>query len=272
MRAGARRVQSAQGAAQLSPERNLRPGIANRGFKLVLSLVLLVTSLPAQALTTGPGNFSEVGRIVTEGGGAFENPTTFLASSEDYFGEAEVELDERGRQTLQNFSVWADQNADEFDEAMREMFLKEGMMDTGEESGVAVPGEPGVTLQFARRGGRSRCRPVPGRILMGCCLMYVRMQLDNLGLIPDGMRFGMSARDAGRGLSRVGFRNILNTRGNLHEQALDAPIGAVLVYSGGPNGHIERRTSGGYYFGPTNGSPATGWTHIRRRLTGIYVP
>jgi hypothetical protein len=261
------------------PGSRIRLGdFAERGLKSLLALSLIATSLPVQAMTTGPSSQAQILSDLqvsagTSGVDEDDSSSPLLTSADDYFREAEVELDDQGRQSLQNFANWADENADEFDAKMRELLLQEGYFDMGEdESSMAtLPGEPEAFLNLVRRGGRSKCRPVPGRILMGCCLMYVRMLLDQRGLIPDGMRFGQAARDAGRGLLRTGFRNTLNPRGNLHAQALASPIGAVLVYTGGPYGHIELKTASGYYFGPTNAAPATSWTHIRRRLTGIYV-
>jgi hypothetical protein len=253
----------------------------NRGVKAMLAFAMVAMSIPAQALTAGQGNQAQLVRDFTRlnpnsavgDAPALDAAEDVSAGANDYFGEAEVELDAQGRQSLQNFSAWADQNAEAFDEKMRELLLQEGYFDLGEDTSsmATLPGEPETFMNLVRRGGRSKCRPVPGRILMGCCLMYVRMLLDQRSLIPDGMRFGQAARDAGRGLVRAGFRNTLNPRANLREQALAAPVGAVLVYTGGPYGHIEYRTSSGYYFGPTNESPATSWTNLRRRLTGIYV-
>jgi hypothetical protein len=64
-------------------------------------------------------------------------------------------------------------------------------------------------------------------------------------------------------LKRAGFTNFIG-----RYSAFDAPVGCVLVYSGGRSGHIETRTRGGYCSDFCRKSPIS--TLLRRKLVGVY--
>lgn len=171
------------------------------------------------------------------------------------------ELDEQGRASVQALEQYGDQ----IDVRMQEQMRKEGILDLfSPSSGEEFYSNPDMYQEVRRR---SRCTPTQGgRIQMGCCGMYVRMYLDDKNQIPDGYRLGQAASKFGTPLQKAGFCNYV---GRYTPQS--APVGAVLVYRGGPWGHVEVKVSGGYYFGPVNEMPATQWRSKKRILTGIYM-
>lgn len=79
---------------------------ADRGLKSLLALSMIATSLPVQAMTTGPGSQAQIVRelqlsAATSGAEGDDSSNPLLASADDYFREAEVELDEQGRQSAE---------------------------------------------------------------------------------------------------------------------------------------------------------------------------
>ena len=112
----------------------------------------------------------------------------------------------------------------------------------------------------------------------GYCYRYVKHALDHSGL-ASGYLTGVSAMHAGRRLKAEGFSNLLDTpewKAKVKDPSL-APKGAILVYSGGPNGHIEIKTGngreGGYVSDYYSDEPRTGFALAgrERKLIGVYV-
>jgi hypothetical protein len=103
----------------------------------------------------------------------------------------------------------------------------------------------------------------------GLCYRYVKNGLLSGGLVNTYLAGG-SAFMAGPQLQRQGFRNVINSLGGDPRRA---PIGAVLVYDGGPHGHIEVRTPNGFISDYRSSNPRTGnGTQGRgRRLIGVYI-
>jgi hypothetical protein len=182
---------------------------------------------------------------------------SFLSESLELNAE-QFQLDEQGARTLKELEEWAEVDPESFND-----FFREPEKDEHDPHALYCTEDSSWDeMLLARRRTqqrRGRCVPTRGRILMGCCLMYVRMKLG----LPS---LGLHARNAGSGLQRHGYCNEIGKH-----NPNTAPVGAVLVYSGGPSGHIELKTSNGFYFGPTNAQPATTWTSPRRNLIGIYV-
>jgi LysM repeat protein len=107
------------------------------------------------------------------------------------------------------------------------------------------------------------------------CYRYVKQALQQSGAV-NGYLAGGSAIQAGPQLQRQGYVNILNRPGFQIRSAYDAPVGAVLVYSGGQHGHIELRTNHGFasdYASPNarTGAAGNGLSGNGRTLVGVYV-
>ena len=101
----------------------------------------------------------------------------------------------------------------------------------------------------------------------GKCFRYVKLALQKSGLVNKYLS-GESAKNAGPGLLAQGFKKLSV------KNPYKAPIGAVLVYSGGAHGHIEIRTSKGFvsdYFSPAarTGASESG-VGRGRKLIGVY--
>lgn len=107
----------------------------------------------------------------------------------------------------------------------------------------------------------------PGSV--GKCLRYMKF-----GLIGGGFTKQYSgtrhAKHAGDDLKRYGFKNLMDDPILNQMTPRDAPIGAVLVYSGGKSGHIEVRSGENEYLSDhSNDIPIS--DYLPRKLIGVYV-
>ncbi|MFT6603815.1 MAG: hypothetical protein ACJARO_001328, partial [Bacteriovoracaceae bacterium] len=131
------------------------------------------------------------------------------------------------------------------------------------------------------------CRGRKGNIPGGSCWRYVKHGLMKGGYADRYLKKHdetypytptASAQNAGKDFfdtKEVGFTNLLKTEKYKNLKSSDAPVGAVLVYSGGDNGHVEVKASETEYISdyragvPTDiSSPYRART---RKLVGIYV-
>ena len=102
------------------------------------------------------------------------------------------------------------------------------------------------------------------------CLSYVKW-----GLMAGGFSKSYfsraSAKNSGQDLKRLGFSNLLEKNGNM--KSTDAPIGAVLVFSGGEHGHVEVRGGENEWISDYISSQPRdkGGANPSRKLIGIYV-
>lgn len=115
----------------------------------------------------------------------------------------------------------------------------------------------------------------------GACFRYVKNALLAGGLVNKYLS-EISAKKAGNELKSEGFVNLLEDP-QLKQKIkspYDAPRGAVLVYSGGPHGHIEIKTGpvgeGGFisdYFSESarTGEPENQLSGRGRTLIGVYI-
>lgn len=152
-------------------------------------------------------------------------------------------------------------------------------------------GEPELSrLRKAARKSAAKCRSSgrtgkTGRTLCGIhvskflCYRGVKDALAGAGLV-DGWWSEMAASDAHENgtLSRLGFKNVMSEG----YRALDAPLGSVLVYSGGsarcrdargrrePCGHIEIKLNEGEYCSDYCKSTPVD-RYLNRKLIGVYV-
>lgn len=199
--------------------------------------------------------------------------------------DTSAELDEEGERSYAELKAWVDQNPEEFarmvaeEDAVYGKVEDEVEMEDGEEgeSELTDPGaycpDPNSDVftweakakkkkgKRSRRGRGNRCTAAALKTnISTCCLLFVRTKL---GLPPNPR--SVHARDYGSVLSSHGYCTF---KGGPH----DAPVGAVLVYSGGASGHIERKIGPNkYWWGPTNNGPATEWKSTKRHLKAIYT-
>lgn len=255
--------------------------------RIVLFLLCLSIPLPTLAHTGGAPYF---GRLST------------LKDIDDYLNEAAEEektegdqaeaeennsavLDAQGLRTYEELKAWVEKNPEAFARMVAEDDAVYGKVDEPEraEESPEELNDPGsycpdpnseiFTWEAkAKRkkkkgrgrrggGGGSRCTAAVLRTnISTCCLLFVRTKL---GLPPNPR--SVHARDYGSVLSSHGYCAF---RGSPDS----APIGAVLVYSGGESGHIERKVGpNSYWWGPTNSGPASEWTSTKRYLKAIYT-
>lgn len=140
---------------------------------------------------------------------------------------------------------------------------------------------------YTRNCNARGCRGKKGNVPGGSCWRYVKHGLMKGGYADDylekeGMTYPYtataSAKNAGAEFferKEVGFTNLLKTDKYKDLSSADAPVGAVLVYSGGKHGHVEVKASYDEYISdyragvPTDiSSPYRAKT---RKLVGIYV-
>lgn len=116
-------------------------------------------------------------------------------------------------------------------------------------------------------GGACRGRRAPGS--EGACLRYVK-----IGLMGGGFTGsyppGLHARDFGPQLRRMGFRNLKDDPRYRNMTPEQAPKGAIIVYSGGPSGHIEVKAGSNEYLSDFRSSQAI-HHRLPRRPIGIYI-
>jgi len=119
--------------------------------------------------------------------------------------------------------------------------------------------------------GGITCRGSRPRV--GRCYLYVKDALHEAGMVPDHAE--LHAKDAGKHLKRAGMRNILTKIPSHGNERLNAPVGAVLVYAGGPSGHIEVKVSDNEYLSDHNTYPPSRSARLfetnSRQLIGVYV-
>jgi hypothetical protein len=118
------------------------------------------------------------------------------------------------------------------------------------------------TSRSVRRstGAKIRC----GNRSKGMCYQAVKNALVDSGMTKHYLPGNHAYEAHTKGyLKRAGFTNFIG-----RYSAFDAPVGCVLVYSGGRSGHIETRTRGGYCSDFCRKSPIS--TLLRRKLVGVY--
>ena len=249
--------------------------------RIVLFIVCLSLTLPAvaNANTSATGRLSALKDI--------DDYLTEIAEREQAAEEAAAdendntaELDEEGERTYAELKAWAEQNPEEFAQMVASedgLYDDEPGMEDGEE-GPSELTEPGAycpdpnsdifvweakAKKKKRSRGKKRVRCTAAVLktnISYCCLLFVRTKL---GLPPNPR--SAHARDYGSILTKHGYCVTKTTPRN-------APVGAVLIYSGGASGHIElKRGANSYWWGPTNSGPATEWKNTKRYLKAIYT-
>lgn len=262
--------------------------------RIVLFLLCFSISLPALAHASGSQYFGRLSTLkdiddyLTE---AAEEEAAEAAQKDDEEDDNSAVLDDKGRKTYEELKAWVEQNPEEFARMVAEDDAVYGKVEENEpgveesEESPAELGDPGSycpdpnsevftweakTKKKSKRsrgggrrggGGRGRCTAAVLRTNVSyCCLLFVRTRLG----LPANPR-SAHARDYGPVLSSHGYCTF---RGSPDS----APVGAVLVYSGGASGHIEiKRGQDSYWWGPTNDGPATEWSSTRRNLKAIYT-
>lgn len=142
--------------------------------------------------------------------------------------------------------------------------------------------------EIYRRNCNARgCRGSKGNVPGGACWRYVKHGLMK-GSYADGYLEKhkqsypytptASAKNAGKEFfetKEVGFTNLLKTDKYKNLSSADAPVGAVLVYSGGKHGHVEVKASQSEYISDYRAGKPTDKTSAyrakTRKLVGIYV-
>lgn len=98
----------------------------------------------------------------------------------------------------------------------------------------------------------------------GMCYQAVKDALQASGMTKHRLPGNHAHEAHTRGyLKRAGFTNFIR-----RYTASNAPVGCLLVYTGGRSGHIETRTRGGYCSDFCRKSPIS--TLLRRKLVGVY--
>ncbi len=111
-----------------------------------------------------------------------------------------------------------------------------------------------------KTGAKIRC----GNRSKGMCYQAVKNALVDSGMTKHYLPGNHAYEAHTKGyLKRAGFTNFIG-----RYTAHNAPVGCVLVYTGGRSGHIETRTRGGYCSDFCRNSPIS--TLLRRKLVGVY--
>lgn len=110
---------------------------------------------------------------------------------------------------------------------------------------------------------------VSGNRSKALCRTAVRETLEELGLLKNHPP-GEAAEDLFPWLGTQGFTNAIST----YRSSDQAPVGAILVYSGGEYGHVEMRVGRNAYCSDfcTDHPIDQGRLAGARKLVGIYVP
>lgn len=252
--------------------------------RIALFLVCLSLTLPsvADAIDSNAGRLSALKDI--------DDFLTELAEMEEAAAadpkDNGAELDDEGKRTYEELKAWAEKNPEEFARMLADDEATYGPVDEeAEEEGEEVAAESDdhgaycpdpnndifsweAKAKKKKRGGRGgrggrgpRCTAAKLKTdISTCCLLFVRTKLG----LPANPR-SVHARDFG---SVLGSHGYCTFKGGPDA----APVGAVLVYSGGESGHIERKIGPNkYWWGPTNDGPATEWTSTKRYLKNIWV-
>lgn len=106
------------------------------------------------------------------------------------------------------------------------------------------------------------------------CYRGVKTALLKSGITDGKYLSGISAKSAGKFLEKAGFVNLLKTEYKEKiKTPYDCPKGAVIVYSGGRNGHIEICTGTGFVSDYYSSEPRTGrsMSANRRTVIGVYI-
>lgn len=101
------------------------------------------------------------------------------------------------------------------------------------------------------------------------CWRYVKFGLIGGGFIRSNPG-GVHAKDAGTQLRAAGFRNLRSDPRFANMTPEQAPLGAVLVYSGGDSGHIEVKAGPNEYLSDFRASESINH-RLPRRLIGVYI-
>ncbi len=111
----------------------------------------------------------------------------------------------------------------------------------------------------------------------GWCYRYVKKALQASGLASKYLE-GASAKNAGGPLKAEGFKNLMDVPKGVNKikSPYNAPMGAILVYSGGEHGHIEIKTKNGFISDyeskmARTGSSQSAISGRNRTLIGVYV-
>jgi hypothetical protein len=194
-----------------------------------------------------------------------------------------AELDAEGEKTYKELVEWANTHPEEFQKMIDSQPPEEEQADdeAGDEEVTedasaycADPNDPAQFLEAKakrkakkRRGkkrGGNRCTAAALKTSISvCCLLFVRTKLG----LPSNPR-SVHAKDYGSVLSSHGY---CTTKVKNNDPTY-APVGAVMIYTGGASGHIElKRGKNAYWWGPTNSVPATKWKKKKRKLRAVYV-
>jgi hypothetical protein len=101
------------------------------------------------------------------------------------------------------------------------------------------------------------------------CYRYVKMGLIGGGFMRTNPG-GRHARGAGTELRRAGFRNLRDDPRFRNMTPEQAPIGAVLVYSGGSSGHIEVKAGQHEFLSDFRAAESINH-RLPRTLIGVYI-
>jgi len=105
----------------------------------------------------------------------------------------------------------------------------------------------------------------------GYCFVGVKLGLQAGGLTKGYMN-GLAASKAGSGLKAEGFKNLMDDPKYKKMTPYTAPKGAIIVYAGGPYGHIEVKGEDNEYISDYQGSkPIYDQLGLNRRPIGIYI-